>query len=217
MARKDETITVLISAELYDDLKPYFENGTWFSSLPELAGYAIHSYLESILVRTSFYEGLVNGVKGNPNNIAIIGGSTLGAICRMLDINTDVPDKNDPATHQFSLRVTENFGKMIDDLIESTGFFKSRADYCRNALIDFVKKSNEVNKLSRFIGDKSVLFVTRRNSVHSIFISPLRGLHNLHVGVVKPIRADTKDWLDRDKLLEVVDKIEKDGFEWDVV
>ncbi len=113
--------------------------------------------------------------------------------CFQIDDYTPTAEEG---VRQFTLWVTEGFGKSIDKLIASTDFYKSRVDFCRNAIVDFTHRTTHLFMAQDAAASED------KDSVKSSYVFmeqqyllPINEIPDSWSGFQKTVKADLKDWL----------------------
>ena len=110
----------------------------WFSSIPALTVFVIQRYYCKLLYGIALYDHLLDDLVLQ-KKLVIYGGSKLGLIRRLLGIaskDEERPSQKDESSkmEQYSIHITKDFADSIKDLINSTGFYKNRTQFCRDAI-----------------------------------------------------------------------------------
>lgn len=192
VAQKAQAITVSIPQEMYEYIECEVGEDCSFATVGEFANAAMHFFFDRLIVFLSEYNRMLNE-KIQSDRDSAFGGTKLGLIYRYLFTDRDWNYGDDCDTKQLTVRVTSGFAKQIDAFNKATGFFSSRADFCRNALGTYQGEMETIGNAFYAIKEK-----TRSGFEHQY-----EAIHALCLAVDKPAtpgfgpksKADTKDWL----------------------
>ena len=177
---------------LYESILLDIGDDESFATVGEFANSAVHFFFDRLIVFLFEYNHVIDEqLKKNPETS--YGGTKLGLIYRHIYTDKDWNYAPDCDTKQLTIRITPGFAKKIDEFNKSTGFFSSRADFCRNALGCY-QTEVDLNHLAM-----SVIENKSKTGFKNIY-------QNIHCGVYavnKPAapgfglrsKADSKDWL----------------------